>query len=138
LRVVRDAPAYRADTRTPDVVFAEGFATRSDSRVLWIHLRNLGPSGYVSTTTKREFARWWADRPTLDPDGRQYSYEVRVREGIDVRHAAEADGSEFADIADQYEIAAVGSIDPTDVKGAWIVEPDGTEHFLANPAFAAD
>uniref|UniRef100_UPI0037C0612F scabin-related ADP-ribosyltransferase n=1 Tax=Aquidulcibacter sp. TaxID=2052990 RepID=UPI0037C0612F len=110
---------FRGDSRSPDVIFNEGFAPRGSSTDLLAHAHDntLPPSSYVSTSKSAEVAAGFADNV----------YVVRSNNGIDVNRAL----GPTSPFPWELEIAIPGGVQPSNVravtlprKGVSILNPD--------------
>ncbi|MER7132159.1 scabin-related ADP-ribosyltransferase [Streptosporangium saharense] len=118
-------PLYRADNRSPDEVFEQGFHPRDPSATdLDAYVHRGASSAFVGTSTRRDIAN-------VLP--RRYTYEVDAPGGIDTNRTF-ATGS--ARLHHEQEIAFPGGVHRRYVSGAW---PEGVpktpEHFIPNPHF---
>ncbi|MGH9117582.1 MAG: scabin-related ADP-ribosyltransferase [Acidimicrobiales bacterium] len=102
---VSDETLYRADNRSPETIFAEGFAPRDPGNMdlAWYVTANV-PSGFVSTTR---------DSGLIHTEPRHFQYEIDVPGGIDVNATLGPH-----DHAYEQEIAFPGGIESCYIEGA--------------------
>ena len=120
---------YRADDRSPAVIFAEGFQVRdSSNNDLSTFVHTNGPSNFVSTSRDPNLYQRW---------GSEYRYTVDSPGGIDV-DASMPDGPYAPHTpAPEFEIAFQGGIDAEHVVGAHPVLSDGTlGSWIPNPTYS--
>ncbi|MFI7539410.1 hypothetical protein [Streptosporangium sp. NPDC049376] len=118
-------PLYRADNRSPEEVFEQGFHPRDPSMTdLDDYVHRGADSAFVGTSTRR-------DIDNVLP--RRYTYEVDAPGGIDANRTFST-GS--ARLHHEQEIAFPGGVHRRYVSGAW---PEGVpktpENFIPNPHF---
>lgn len=110
---------FRGDTRSPDVIFNEGFVPRGDSTDLLAHALDNAhpPSAYVPTSKSLTVASDFADNV----------YVVRPTNGIDVNEAL----GPLSPYPLEQEIAIFGKVAPSDVRavtlpkqGASVLNPN--------------
>lgn len=121
---------YRGDTRSPEVIFSEGFRPLGKNTDLLAHAwdNKNPPSIYVSTSISFEEATKF---------GTQFGfkggniYTIRGVKGIDVNKTL---GSS-SPYPGEKEIAVFGNIDPKKILGVTPVNPDGSlvGYTLLNP-----
>jgi hypothetical protein len=112
---------YRADTRPPEEIFANGFQAKGDNMDLAQHAAQNPPdSGYVSTSKDYASARDFGDA-----SGADNVYKVSA-DGIDVNQTL-GDDSPFPW---ENEIAVPHGIPAEDVEGAW-----GADGWTSNPRY---
>ena len=119
-----DEPLYRADDRSPEVIFEAGFVPRNPGNVdLALFVLTGQPSAFVSTTHD-------ADLILESPS--EYQYEIDAPGGIDVNATI---GPHPFD--DEQEIAFPGGIEACSVEGARPYDP-GTGQLgpvVSNPEY---
>jgi hypothetical protein len=118
-------PLWRADGRSPDLVFEEGFRPRDTTHLdLDDFVHNNTPSGFVSTSLDDAIYQGWP--------GARYRYDIDAPGGIDVN--ATLPHNRFAT---ELEIAFPGGIDTRYVRGAREILSDGTlGPFIPNPSYS--
>ena len=118
-------PLWRADGRSPDVIFEEGFRPKNTDRLdLDDFVHNNTPSGFVSTSMDDMLFQGW-------PSAR-YRYDIDAPGGIDVN--ATLPHNRYAT---ELEVAFPGGIDTRYVRGVREVLPDGTlGPFIPNPGYS--
>lgn len=118
-------PVWRAEGRSPDVIFEEGFRPRDTTHLDlddFVHTNT--PSGFVSTSLDDSLYRNWP--------GASFRYDIDAPGGIDVN--ATLPHNRYAS---ELEIAFPGGIDTRFVRGARQVLPDGTlGPFIPNPGYS--
>jgi len=111
---------FRGDTRSPDVIFNEGFKPRGESRDLFQHaLDNTNPpSAYVSTSKSFDAANDFADNV----------FVVRPKNGIDVNEVL---GSK-SPFPHELEIAIPDGVKPSDIRAVTLPEQGVS---ILNPSY---
>lgn len=111
---------FRGDSRSPDEIFADGFAARGTSEDLFRHaLDNTDPpSAFISTSRSADVAGDFADN----------IYVINPRNGIDVNDVL---GSR-SPFPDELEIAIPFQIDTSDIRGVTL---PGEGFSILNPNF---
>ncbi len=111
---------FRGDTRSPDLIFNEGFTAKGTSTDLFRHaLDNTNPpSAFISTSRSSSVAGDFADQ----------IFVVRPRNGIDVNRAL-GNRSPFPN---ELEIAIPRLINPNDVRAVTL---PGQGRSILNPNF---
>jgi hypothetical protein len=134
---------YRGDTRGPDEIFDEGFQPRNpgSDTSLEDYVDYNAPSDYVGTTTNRptgdsSIEGSPEDFGTAHGDQDGFVYEIdRPSNGIDVN-------SQYPDgpFPNENEIAVLGGVDPSCIRGCTPIGPDGsaTGDFIPNPNYNGD
>ena len=118
-------PLYRADDRSPDEMFDQGFHPRDPTvTALDDYVNKARPSAFVGTSRRQ-------DIDNVFPRG--YVYEVDAPGGIDVGRTMPAVSGR---LGHEQEVAFVGGVHRRYVSGAW---PTGVartpSNFIAKPHF---
>lgn len=112
---------YRGDTRSPEVIFNEGFKSKGDSEDLLLHAydNNTPPSNFISTSTSQDVA---IDFGTAYRTKKGYLYTLKTIPGRDVNKEL---GTKVP-FPEEKEIAIPGKINSEDIMGVTPLNPDGS------------
>jgi hypothetical protein len=114
-------PLFRAETRGPNEIFANGFTPKGTNMDLLAYVSQNPPdSGFVSTSKYLSSAQEFAEEVDAS-----YIYKLRGQ-GIDVNEALGANSP----FPWEHEVAIPGAVPPSAIEG--VFGPDG---WLANPRF---
>lgn len=114
----------------PEQVFKEGFKAHGQGMDLADHSQNIGRSAYISTTRNQHVARFFATNKGARSRGFVYQIAQDPR-GIDL-NAALGFKSVYPE---QAEVAFPGSINPSQIRGAWEIEGGAYKNFVNNPNY---
>lgn len=150
LEQINEAPLYRGDTRTPSLIFREGFKAWGDNLDLHNHIyygNYLKDSAYVSTTFNQKSALWF---PKHNYKEQSFLYEINPQtttvnmEAYLVKAVlnGEVDKFDFLPFLSEHERAIPSKIEAHDIRGAWQVERQKNLSFkiikgsyIANPNY---